>query len=131
MFTVEQIKAVHARTVKTGADFPRYISEIAILGVRYYATYVRDGHTDYSGADDYRVSSPAVYAEQTISAGSDPDSFKKALQAHQQGHSDYLTFCRQCAAYGMEKWAVCLEKYTCTYFDLHGWEVLVEQIPQV
>jgi len=35
-----------------------------------------------------------------------------------------------CAAFGIEKWAICMDKMTCTYYDIAENEILVEKIPQ-
>lgn len=128
MFTVDQIREAHAK-VKSGADFPAYIRELKQLGVTYYETFVTDGHTDYSGADDYRTSSVAKYEPLQVAGECNPERFKADLKTHQQGGSDYMTFSAQAAASGIEKWAVCLEKMTCTYYDTKGDTVLVETIP--
>ena len=128
MFTVEQIKAAHSK-VKSGADFPQYVQDLIQLGVTFYQTYVTDGHTDYFGKDDYKTTSPAKYGPLAIAEESNNESFQKDLKAHQQGASDYLTFCSQCAAYGVEKWSVCMDKMTCTYYDKAGNVLLVEEIP--
>jgi uncharacterized protein YbcV (DUF1398 family) len=40
-----------------------------------------------------------------------------------------MTFCSDCAKSGIEKWIVCMEKMTCTYFDKAGNEMLEEMIP--
>jgi uncharacterized protein YbcV (DUF1398 family) len=127
MFTLEQIKNAHSK-VKSGADFPAYIREIKQLGVLSYETFVTDGHTDYSGTHGYVISSEAKYGPLTISGTSDKEQFKIDLKAHQQGKSDYQTFCRQCAGHGIEKWIVDLDKMTCVYYDLGGKEVLLEVI---
>lgn len=129
MFTVEQIKTAHSK-VKSGADFPAYIQEIKKLGVTYYETFVSDGHTDYYGANDYKTSSSAKYDTLQVSDISNIEQFKIDIKAHQQGKTDYQTFCNDCAKAELEKWAVCMEKMTCTYFDKAGNEMLVEQIPQ-
>ncbi|WP_316930897.1 DUF1398 domain-containing protein [Epilithonimonas caeni] len=129
MFTVEQIKAAHSK-VRSGADFPSYIKEIKELGVTYYETFVTDGHTDYYSENDYKTASPAKYEPLTIALESNKEQFKVDLKRHQQGKTDYPTFCNDCAKSGIEKWAVCMEKMTCTYYDLAGNEILVEQIPQ-
>lgn len=129
MFTVEQINAAHSK-VKSGADFPAYIQDIKKLGVTYYVTYVNNGHTDYFGINDYKTSSVAKYDELTIAQDSNIEQFKSDIKAHQQGKTGYLTFCSDCAKSGIEKWEVCLEKMTCTYYDLVGNKILVEQIPQ-
>jgi len=129
MFTVEQIKAAHSK-VKSGADFPAYIQDIKRLGVTYYETFVTDGHTDYSGPNDYKTTAPARYEPLTIAPECDIQQFKVGLKEHQQGKTDYPTFIGMSAKLGVEKWAVCMEKMTCTYYDLAGNEILVEQIPQ-
>lgn len=129
MFTTEQIKAAHSK-VKSGADFPAYIQDIKKLGVTIYETFVTDGHTDYYGANDYKTSSVAKYDTLTIAQVSNIEEFKTDIKAHQQGKTDYPTFCNDCAKSGIEKWAVCMEKMTCTYYNKVGNEILVEQIPQ-
>ncbi|RZL35112.1 MAG: DUF1398 domain-containing protein [Pedobacter sp.] len=129
MFTVEQIKEAHSK-LKSGADFPAYIQEIKKLGVTSYETFVTDGHTDYYGEDDYKTSSFAKYEALTIAQKSNIEQFKEDIKAHQQGKTDYQTFCSDCAKSGIEKWAVSMDKMTCTYYDLGGNEILAEQIPQ-
>jgi uncharacterized protein YbcV (DUF1398 family) len=129
MFTIEQIKAAHSK-VKSGADFPAYIQDIKKLGVSFYETFVRDGHTDYYGTNDYKTTSPAKYEALTVVEVSNAEQFKADLKAHQQGKTDYPTFCNDCAKSGIEKWAVNIDKMTCTYYDKAGNEILVEQIPQ-
>jgi uncharacterized protein YbcV (DUF1398 family) len=129
MFTVEQIKEAHNK-VKSGADFPAYIQNLKKLGVTYYETFVADGHTDYYGANEYKTTSSARYETLTIAEISNTEQFKVDLKSHQQGKTDYPIFCNDCAKSGIEKWAVCTDKMTCTYYDKAGNEVLVEEIPQ-
>ncbi|MCL9807432.1 DUF1398 domain-containing protein [Flavobacterium amniphilum] len=128
-FTAEQIKTAH-RKVKSGADFPSYIKEIKALGVTHYETYVYDGHIDYHGADNYTVKIPAKYEPLTMADIVESEKFKKELLDHQQGKTDFLTFIKMCATYGIEKWEICMEQMTCTYFNKAGNQILVEKIPQ-
>ncbi len=128
MFTSEQIKAAHSK-VKSGADFPAYIKEIKSMGVTHYEAYVTDGHIDYHGADRHTAKVPAKYNPLSIAETADVNEFKAELLAHQQGKTDYLTFIKMCADTGIEKWEVCMDKMTCTYFDKAGNEILVEEIP--
>ena len=128
MFTVEQIKTAHSK-VKSGADFPAYIQEIKALGVTHYEAYVTDGHIDYHGANDYIAKVPAKYGPLVIADIVKDDEFKAELVAHQQGKTDFLTFVKMCATFGIEKWAICMDKMTCTYYDKKGNEILVEAIP--
>ena len=129
MFTVEQIKMAHSK-VKSGADFPAYIKEIKALGVTHYEAYVTDGHINYHGTNNYTATVPAKYEPLEIISTPKKEEFKAELLAHQQGKTDYLTFIKMCAETGIEKWEICMDKMTCTYYDKAGNEILVEQIPQ-
>lgn len=129
MFTIEQIKAAHSK-VKSGADFPAYIKEIKSMGVTHYEAYVSDGRIDYHGENNYTVTNPAIYQPLVIAENPETEKFKAELLAHQQGKTDYLTFIKMCAETGIEKWEICMEKLTCTYFDKAGNKILEEQIPQ-
>ena len=129
MFTVEQIKAAHSK-VKSGADFPKYIRDIKLLGVTAYETWVADSHTEYFGKGDYQTKSNPMYQDLVIADASNKKKFSHCLKIHQQGKTDYLTFCNHCAETGIEKWFVHLDAMTCTYYDKAGKEVLVEQIPE-
>jgi uncharacterized protein YbcV (DUF1398 family) len=128
MFTAEQIKSAHSK-VKSGADFPSYIREIKALGVTHYEAYVTDGHIDYHGANHHTAHVPARYDPLPIAATSQGEAFKAGLLAHQQGKTDFLTFIKMCAGFGIERWAVCMDKMTCTYYDQANHEILVEAIP--
>lgn len=129
MFTIEQIKEAHSK-VKSGADFPVYIQEIKAFGVTLYETYVMDGHTDYYGADDCKIATAAKYEVLSIADAANAMQFTAYLKAHQQGKTNYPTFCNDCATSGIEKWMVDMESMTCTYYDKAGKEILVEAIPQ-
>lgn len=128
MFTAEQIKEAHSK-VKSGADFPKYIQEIKGLGVTAFETWVIDSHTEYFGKNHYQTKSEPMYENLLIADNSDKEKFNHYLQIHQQGETDYFTFCRDCAETGIEKWFVCLDAMTCTYYNKAGKEILVEQIP--
>jgi uncharacterized protein YbcV (DUF1398 family) len=128
MFTVEQIKAAHSK-VKSGADFPKYIQDIKQLGVHAFETWVIDSYTEYFGRDEYQVKSEPMYKNLVIAGKSDKSKFTEYLKIHQQGKTDYNTFCRHCAGSGIEKWFASLNEMTCTYFDKAGNKVLVEKIP--
>jgi len=129
MFTAEQLHTAHSK-VKSGADLPAYIQEIKALGVTHYQTYVADGHIDYHGANQHIAKVPAKYPEMAISDIVNREEFKSELKAHQQGKTDFLTFIQMCASVGIEKWEICMDKMTCTYYDKAGNEVLTETIPQ-
>jgi uncharacterized protein YbcV (DUF1398 family) len=127
MFTLEQIQEAHAKA-RTGAEFPGHILTLIRLGIRGYCTFVGDGHTVYSGEETEILSSPR-YAALGISDQPDIPGFRKTLSIHQQGQTDYLTFCKQSAAAGVDNWVVDTQAMTCSYFDKNGVSLLVEKIP--
>lgn len=130
MFTIQQIHEAHSK-VKSGADFPKYIQEIIALGVTSFETFVFDNHTDYYGKDNYFTSSQGFSGTLPIANRSDVEQFKLDLKSHQQGHTDYMTFLKDCAKSGIEKWIVVMDKMTCSYYDINGNEMLVEKIPRL
>ena len=123
MFTLDQIKAVHSK-VKSGDDFPQYIKDLIELGVTSYHTFVIDSHAEYFGKDGYHIQSDAKYSLLRVAEKSDSETFINRLKIHQQGQTDYMTFCNDSANNGVEKWIVNTERMTCTYYDKSGNTIL-------
>ena len=130
MLTITELKTAHSK-VKTGADYPSYVQEIIKLGVVSYETFVNDNHTDYIGVDGMKAASKPTGEVLTIANQSDKGTFLIDIKEHQHGKTDYSTFRKDCAKSGVEKWVADLSMMTCTYFDISGNELLVEQIPIV
>lgn len=128
MFTINEIKEAHSK-VKSGADFPIYIQDIIKLGVTGYSTFLDDGHTEYSGKNDYQIQTAKRDTILPVAENSDNEKFKTILKEHQQGKTDFLNFCKQAAETGVEKWSVDMNEMTCTYYDKAGNKMLVEEIP--
>ena len=128
MFTIDQIKTAHSK-VKSGADFPGYIQEMKSLGVTAYEHFVSDGHMQYYGANDFKIAADAKWPAVEIAETGSTEKLKQALFVHQQGQTDYPTFCKQSAEAGVEKWMVDMNKMICTYYDKAEKELLVEAIP--
>src|SRR4051812_2333014 len=105
MFQLEDIAKAHSK-VKSGADFPSYVQDLIKLGVTKYDTFVSDGHTLFFGANNYQIQSEPKYAPLDIANNSSEESFVYYLKIHQQGQTDYPTFCRHSAETGVEKWTV-------------------------
>jgi len=127
-FTIENIKAEHQK-VKSGADFPQYIQALKTLGVSHYKTYVSDGNTEYFNHESQSVQTGSKYDFLSISDDLNVDNFKIRLKLHQQGGTDYMTFCKDCAENGINGWTMDLHAMTCTYFDRNESDVLAEQVP--
>jgi uncharacterized protein YbcV (DUF1398 family) len=128
MFTKEELETAH-RNVRSGADFPAYIREISALGVVRFETAVRDGETVYADAHGHEVAGGPKYHPLEIAETPDAAGFAASLKAHQEGGSDFFTFCADCARSGIHHWTVRIGPMTCTYVDPAGNEILVEQIP--
>lgn len=128
MFTIDQIKEAHAK-VQTAADFTNYIQDLIILGVKGYDTYVQDGLVEYYGVNNFKVGTNEKYSEIKISATANKELFIEFLVMHQEGQTDFLTFCKQAAQCGIAKWRVDIVAMTCTYFDLAENEIVIEKMP--
>lgn len=129
MFTIEEIQKSEAK-IKSGADFPNFIQEIKAMGVVRNDIFVINGMSVYYGNDDHTVQGPPAYEDLLIEETSSIAELKEALKVHQNGATDYQTFCRQVAAAGVEKWITDLKAMTVTYLDAAGNEMVVEHIPQ-
>ncbi len=127
-FTIEEIKSEHQK-VKSGADFPKYIQAIKNLGVSHYIAYVKDGNTEYFDFEKNSANTGSKYETLSISESSNLDEFKLKLKLHQQGGTDYPTFCKDCAENGVKGWIMELSEMTCTYFDMKDIDILEEKVP--
>jgi len=128
MFQLQEIKEAHSK-VKSGADFPKYVQDLIKLGVTKYDTFVDDGHTVFVGNNNYQLQSPPKYSTLKVENTSNAEKFKNYLKIHQQGQTDYPTFCNHSAETGVEKWTVDMKLMTCTYYDKLSNQMLEEKIP--
>ena len=128
MFTIEQIKTAHTK-VKSGADFPSYIQDLKALGIVAYEHFVLDGHIQYFGTNDFTVLADAKWKPIKVADISSSEKLKHSLIIHQQGQTDYPTFCKQSGEAGVEKWIVDMRKMRCTYYDKAANKMLEENIP--
>jgi len=128
MFTLLQIKTAQDK-VQSGADFPIYIQELIQLGIKGYDTIVVDGTVSYYGENNYNIISDKKYDVQTISPTVNKERFVEFLVMHQDGQTDYFTFCHHAAQCGIAKWRVDIIEMTCTYLDVIENPILIEKIP--
>lgn len=129
MFTIDQIHEAFKR-VKSGADFPQFVQDLKSIGVTHYDNYVADGRTKYYGTNDFTVDGEAKYPSIVVNTKSSADKLKHSISIHQQGQTDYPTFCIQAADAGVEKWTTHMIEMTVTYLDKQGNKLIVEPIPQ-
>lgn len=129
MFTLEQIEEAHSK-VKSGADFPKYVQELKSLGVSHYDCFVANGQTKYYNSKGFEVDGGAKYPILTVNDASSAEKLKQAITIHQQGKTDYPTFCIQAAEAGVEKWTTDMMSMSVSYLDKSGEKLAVEPIPQ-
>lgn len=129
MFTLEQIHNAFSK-VKSGADFPQFAQDLKDIGVSYYDNFVSDGRTKYYGANEFTLDGASKYPNINVNTISSTDRLREAISIHQQGQTDYPTFCTQAAAAGAEKWRTHLIEMTVTYLDKAGKKLVVEPIPK-
>ncbi|KDN53788.1 DUF1398 domain-containing protein [Flavobacterium seoulense] len=129
MFTIDQIKAAHEK-VKSGADFPNYIQDLINLGVKGYDTIVTDGSVSYFGDNNFTANTDKKYNALAVLPTANKERFIEFLVMHQDGQTDYLTFCQHAAQCGIAKWRVDIIEMTCTYYDSSENPILIEKIPE-
>lgn len=128
MFTIEQIHEAFLK-VKSGADFPQFVQDLKEIGVTHYDNFVSDGRTKYYGNDDFTLDGESKYPEIEVGVISSSENLKNAISIHQQGRTDYPTFCKQAAEAGVEKWTTHMIEMTVTYIDKKGHILTIEAIP--
>jgi len=128
MFTLQQIKTAHSK-VRSGADFPGYIHEIRGYGLKRYIFSVIDGSTIYYGENGYEVAAAAIYEPKTIHSEPSPGTLRQNIAIHQQGQTDFFTFCDQAANAGVRQWIIDTTRMLCIYEDSEGRQMVAEPIP--
>ena len=99
MFTIEQIHAAFGK-VKSGADFRTFVQDLKEIGITHYDTFVSDGRSIYFGSNDFLINTEKKYPAMEVKSISSSDKLKHAIAIHQQGQTDYPTFCSQAADAG-------------------------------
>lgn len=128
MFTKDQIQEAFYK-VKSGADFPQFVQDLKSIGVTHYDNYVSDGRTLFYGTNRFTLKGDAKYPTLPVNRISSAEALKQAIEIHQQGKTDYPTFCKQAANAGVEKWTTHMLEMTVTYLDKNGEKLTVEPIP--
>ena len=129
MFTIDQIHEAFAK-VRSGADFPQFVQDLKAIGVTHYDNFVSDGRTTYFGLNDFTLDGESKYPKMDVNDVGSSESLKHAISIHQQGQTDYPTFCKQAADAGVEKWTTHAIEMTVTYYDKKGNKQVVEPIPK-
>lgn len=129
MFTIDQIHEAFSK-VKSGADFPQFVQDLKNIGVTHYDNYVSNGNTKYYGLNGFELDGSARYTEIQVNNLSSSEHLRHAISIHQNGQTDYPTFCVQAADAGVEKWTIHILEMSVTYVDKNGTKLTVEPISQ-
>ena len=99
-------------------------------GVTHYDNFVSDGRTKYYGINDFTLDGESKYPKMEVNDISSAERLKHAISIHQQGQTDYPTFCQQASDAGVEKWTTHMIDMTVTYLDKKENKLTVEPIPK-
>ena len=127
MFTLEQINDIHD-SLGNAETLSQYLEALKSIGVEKYDSFITDGHSEYYGKGGCKVVSPPVHKKISIAKTSNKERFRKHLDLHNQGKTDYLEMSTGLADCGIEKWTFDTNKMTIAYYDRDGNELLVEAI---
>jgi uncharacterized protein YbcV (DUF1398 family) len=99
------------------------------MGVQSYDHVVADGSNVYYGAGEHAVT--VSHSQERIQVAVQPsaDRLRQSISIHQQGKTDYPTFCRQAGEAGVAKWTSDLRAMTVTYSDRSAKPIVVKPIP--
>lgn len=129
MFTIDQIHEAFSK-VKSGEDFPKFVQDLKSIGITQYDNFSADGRTKYYGKNDFVLDGDSKYPSLVVNNESSAEKLKHAISIHQQGQTDYPTFCEQATESGVEKWTTDMIEMTVTYLDKQGQKLVVETIPK-
>ena len=127
MFTLDQIKQSYDK-VKTEADFAIYIQELINLGIKGYDTHLNDGSVVYYTDSDFNLSTDTKYPALPITAIANKERFIECLVMHENGQTDYYTFCQQATQCGIAKCRINIVELTSTYLSNEGDAIIIEKI---
>lgn len=127
MFTLDQITEIHKLFGKKDTLIA-YLNALKEIGVEKEICFVSDGHSDYTGQNNYKVHSPAAHEKLSIAKEVDLESFIKHLSSHNEGKTTYAEMSEGLAESGVERWAFDTTKMTLSYYDLKGSELLTEEL---
>lgn len=88
-FTLEQINEAQ---IKSGNIFPLLIQQFELLGVANFITFVTDDHTDYFNDEKESITSELTH-DLVITENANTEKFLERLKLHQNGGTDFPTFC--------------------------------------
>ncbi len=127
-FSLTTIK--HAQQLYTGVEFPILVAAFAELGITQVTINIHTGETTYQHRDGMHLQTPSLKATTPVASTASQVGLTTSLQIHQQGKSDFPTFCEEIAAAGIAYWIIDVSALTCDYYSLIDALILSETIPK-
>ncbi len=114
-FTLENIE--EAGRKYTGVEFYKLVLEFVKMGIVENVFNIRDGVRVYENQNGHKIN--IDFVEIAVIGGVDTNKniFENILKQHQQGNTDFMTFCKEVGEVGVYKWVIDTNKMTCSYYD--------------
>ncbi|HDZ3284029.1 TPA: DUF1398 family protein [Staphylococcus aureus] len=127
-FTLSEIQQAHQQY--TGVDFPKLFKEFKDMGMTYNIVNIQDGTATYVHQSEDDIVTSSVKSNHPVAPSSNQSIVQDVLTRHQQGQTDFETFCDEMAEAGIYKWHIDIQAGTCTYIALKEQAIISELIPQ-
>ncbi|HDZ3299567.1 TPA: DUF1398 family protein [Staphylococcus aureus] len=127
-FTLSAIQQAHQQF--TGVDFPKLFKAFKDMGMTYNIVNIQDGTATYVHQSEGDIVTSSVKSNHPVAPRSNQSIVQEVLTRHQQGQTDFKTFCDEMAEAGIYKWHIDIQAGTCTYIDLKEQAIISELIPQ-
>lgn len=116
--------------IRTGEDFPAFSCDMREFGVSRIDVYMVNGMASFYCEGGHALHTAAAYANLSINSDSSVFNLISSLKYHRKGEFDFVTFCFEAAAAGVEKWVVDLLQMEVRYYDSKGSCILCTEIPR-
>ncbi|EFB45439.1 hypothetical protein SARG_00484 [Staphylococcus aureus subsp. aureus C101] len=127
-FKLSAIQQAHQQF--TGVDFPKLFKAFKDMGMTYNIVNIQDGTATYVHQSEDDIVTSSVKSNHPVVPSSNQSIVQDVLTRHQQGQTDFETFCDEMAQAGIYKWHIDIQAGTCTYIDLQEQAIISELIPQ-
>ncbi|HCY8992986.1 TPA: DUF1398 family protein [Staphylococcus aureus] len=127
-FKLSAIQQAHQQF--TGVDFPKLFKAFKDMGMTYNIVNIQDGTATYVHQSEDDIVTSSVKSNHPVAPSSNQSIVQDVLTRHQQGQTDFETFCDEMAQAGIYKWYIDIQAGTCTYIDLQEQAIISELIPQ-
>ncbi|HCY8359358.1 TPA: DUF1398 family protein [Staphylococcus aureus] len=127
-FTLSEIQQAHQQF--TGVDFPKLFKAFKDMVMTYNIVNIQDGTATYVHQSEDDIVTLSVKSNHPVAPSSNQSIVQDVLTRHQQGQTDFETFCNEMAEAGIYKWHIDIQAGTCTYIDLKEQAIISELIPQ-